>query len=77
MKFRIARCHGGISSCIQAGLSRLLLVLSDGDNELRLLLGPQDPIDIAGGTTPLPLDTLLSSRGVETGLLITMGPQGP
>ena len=48
---------------------------SEGERELRLLFGP--PIDILGGAAPLPLDTRRSSTGVDTGLLITKGPQGP
>lgn len=75
MKFRMALCQGGISSCKQAGLSLRLLVLSEGDKELRLLLGALTPT-LEGGPV-LPDDTLRSSSGVATGLLITMGPQGP
>lgn len=75
MKLSIALWHGGISSWRQAGLSRRLLVLSEGDSELRLLFGALIPM--LDASPVLPVDNLRSSEGVATGLLITIGPHGP
>lgn len=75
MKLRMARCHGGTSTTIQAGLSRLLPARSEGDRLLRRLFGAQGAAPDGGGP-PIPTTgAAFSSIGVVAGLLLTtIGP---
>lgn len=73
MKLRMARCQGGTSITIQAGLSRLRPVRSEGERLLLRLLGAQGVVP--GGGPPKPIaGGAFSSIGVVAGLLVAMTP---
>jgi hypothetical protein len=74
MKLRMARCHGGTSTTIQAGLSRLLPVRSDGDKLLRRLFGAPGVVPGTGWPHGPATGGAFSSIGVVAGLLPAIGP---
>jgi hypothetical protein len=74
MKLRMARCQGGTSTTMQAGLSRLLPVRSEGDRLLLRLLGAQGVAPGGGGPPKPNAGDAFSSIGVVAGLLAAMAP---
>ena len=74
MKLRMARCQGGTSTTMQAGLSLLLPVRSEGDRLLLRLFDAQGVVP-GGGGPPNPIaGGAFSSIGVVVGLLEAMAP---